>query len=109
VWNCARREKSFAGVFISASPHKPLTAAILAGGFFMETYMSMLSDAENTLAVDRVHGTDETAKILNVSKKTLRRLELRGVFGPRIQITERIHGFRDSTIDQSVFDFAHRA
>jgi predicted DNA-binding transcriptional regulator AlpA len=62
--------------------------------------MSMLSDAENTLAVDRVHGTDETAKILNVSKKTLRRLELRGVFGPRIQITERIHGFRDSTINQ---------
>jgi predicted DNA-binding transcriptional regulator AlpA len=50
--------------------------------------------------VDRVRTTQETAARLRVSLKTLRRMEQRGEGPPRIRITERIYGYRDSEIDK---------
>jgi len=49
--------------------------------------------------IDYVRNRRETAKILGVSVRTLRRMEARGEAPPRVRITERIIGFRDSAID----------
>jgi predicted DNA-binding transcriptional regulator AlpA len=49
--------------------------------------------------IDYVRNRRETAKILGVSVRTLRRMEARGDAPPRVRITERIIGFRDSAID----------
>jgi len=49
--------------------------------------------------IDRVRSRAETAARLNVSLRTLRRLELRGEI-ERVQITERIIGYRDSAIER---------
>jgi predicted DNA-binding transcriptional regulator AlpA len=48
--------------------------------------------------VDYVRSRKETAKILNMSVRTLARLEKQGRAPRRIQITDRICGFRDSAI-----------
>ena len=50
---------------------------------------------------DRVVSRQETASILNVSTRTLRRMELRGEL-PRVQITERCFGHRLSHIEQLI-------
>jgi predicted DNA-binding transcriptional regulator AlpA len=52
--------------------------------------------ANNT--VDFVRSRQETAKILNMSVRTLARLEKQGRAPRRTQITDRICGFRDSAI-----------
>jgi predicted site-specific integrase-resolvase len=49
--------------------------------------------------IDRIRGRKETAARLNISLRTLRRLELRGEI-ERVQITERIVGYRDSAIER---------
>jgi predicted DNA-binding transcriptional regulator AlpA len=48
--------------------------------------------------IDRVLSNRKTAKVLDCSLRTLRRLELRGELPPRTQITERIFGWRESQI-----------
>jgi predicted DNA-binding transcriptional regulator AlpA len=71
----------------------------------METAMDKVQKTarktrETNEGVDFVRRPKVAAERLGICPRTLRRLELRGVFGPRIQITERIYGFRDSTINQ---------
>ena len=53
-----------------------------------------------TQTEDRIRTRRETADRLRVSVRTLTRLERRGVMPPRIKITDRIFGYRDSSIDQ---------
>ena len=50
--------------------------------------------------IDYVRSRQEAAKIMGVSVRTLKRMELRGEAPPRVKITERIIGYRDSAIDQ---------
>jgi predicted DNA-binding transcriptional regulator AlpA len=50
--------------------------------------------------IDYVRNRKETAKRIGISVRTLQRMESRGEIGPRIQITDRIIGYRDSTIDK---------
>ena len=50
--------------------------------------------------VDFVRSIPETASILGVSVKTLRRMESRGDAPRRVHVTERIIGFRDSDIQK---------
>jgi predicted DNA-binding transcriptional regulator AlpA len=66
-------------------------AAALAA-FFMER------KTVTTEAIDYVRSKKETAKILNMSVRTLARLEKQGRAPRRTQITDRICGFRDSAI-----------
>jgi predicted DNA-binding transcriptional regulator AlpA len=49
--------------------------------------------------IDRIHTRRETAKLLRVSVRTLRRMEVRGELPPRIRISDRIFGYRQSQID----------
>jgi predicted DNA-binding transcriptional regulator AlpA len=56
-----------------------------------------MTDAKN---VDFVRSREETAKILNMSTRTLSRLEKSGQAPRRTQITERVIGFRDSAIKE---------
>jgi predicted DNA-binding transcriptional regulator AlpA len=49
--------------------------------------------------VDYVHTRKETARILGVSVKTLTRIEARGEL-PRVQISPRIIGYRNSEIEK---------
>ena len=51
-----------------------------------------------TEAIDYVRSKKETAKILNMSVRTLARLEKQGRAPRRTQLTDRICGFRDSAI-----------
>jgi predicted DNA-binding transcriptional regulator AlpA len=71
----------------------------------METAMDKVQKTarkmrETNEGVDFVRRPKAAAERLGVCPRTLRRMELRGEFGPRTQITERIYGFRDSTINQ---------
>jgi predicted DNA-binding transcriptional regulator AlpA len=49
-------------------------------------------------AIDFIRTRQETAERLRVSLRTLTRMEQRGDL-PRIKISDRIYGFRDSAID----------
>jgi hypothetical protein len=49
--------------------------------------------------IDRVRSRAETAARLNMSTRTLHRLEQRGEIR-RVQVTQRIIGFRDSEIER---------
>lgn len=49
--------------------------------------------------IDYVRNRKETAKRIGVCVRTLQRMEKRGEIGPRIHITDRIIGYRDSVID----------
>jgi predicted DNA-binding transcriptional regulator AlpA len=51
-----------------------------------------------TNTIDYVRSRQETAKILNISVRTLARLEKQGRAPRRTQITDRIVGYRDSAI-----------
>ena len=53
-----------------------------------------------TQTEDPVRTRRETADRLRVSVRTLTRIEGRGQLRPRIKITDRIFGYRDSTINQ---------
>jgi predicted DNA-binding transcriptional regulator AlpA len=55
-------------------------------------------DKENG-RIDYVRSRKETALILGVSVRTLKRMELRGEAPPRVKVTERVIGFRDSAIN----------
>ena len=48
--------------------------------------------------VDFIRTRKETAERLRVSLRTLRRMEVRGALPPRIRISDRIYGYRDSEI-----------
>lgn len=50
-------------------------------------------------ALDHVRSIQQTAEILGVSTRTLHRMQLRGEAPPRIKISDRIFGYRDSAID----------
>jgi predicted DNA-binding transcriptional regulator AlpA len=50
--------------------------------------------------IDCVRSRQETADILGVSLRTLRRMELDGNAPPRVKISERIFGFRASDINK---------
>jgi predicted DNA-binding transcriptional regulator AlpA len=50
--------------------------------------------------VDYVRTRQETAAMMGISVKTLTRMESRGDAPARMQITERIVGYRQSAIDQ---------
>lgn len=48
--------------------------------------------------IDFVRGRAETAKILGISVRTLTRMEARGEAPPRVKITTRVIGYRDTEI-----------
>jgi predicted DNA-binding transcriptional regulator AlpA len=50
--------------------------------------------------IDYVRSRKQTAARLNISVKTLQRMEQRGEAPPRVRITERRYGYRDSAIEQ---------
>jgi predicted DNA-binding transcriptional regulator AlpA len=60
---------------------------------FLETQMEGMSN------IDCVRTRQETAEMLRISLRTLRRLEVKGDLPPRIRISERIFGYRDSQIN----------
>jgi predicted DNA-binding transcriptional regulator AlpA len=49
-------------------------------------------------AIDRVRRRDEAAEILGISTRTLMRLEKAGNAPARVQLSERVIGYRDSAI-----------
>jgi predicted DNA-binding transcriptional regulator AlpA len=49
---------------------------------------------------DRVRSRKHAAEILNMSPRTFSRMESRGLLPPRIQISERIFGYRDSDLNK---------
>ena len=51
-------------------------------------------------SADYVRSRREAAQILGVSVRTLRRMELSGKAPPRIQVTDRVVGYRDSEINR---------
>jgi predicted DNA-binding transcriptional regulator AlpA len=53
-----------------------------------------------TDTIDYVRSRQETAQILRVSLRTFRRMEMRGEAPPRIRVTERVFGYRDSAINE---------
>jgi predicted DNA-binding transcriptional regulator AlpA len=55
--------------------------------------------ADPQAGIDYVRSRKEAAKILGVSVRTLYRMENRGEAPPRVKITERIIGYRDSAIN----------
>jgi predicted DNA-binding transcriptional regulator AlpA len=57
----------------------------------------MATTREGT-AVDFVRGRAEAAHILGISVRTLTRMEAAGKAPPRVKITDRIVGYRDSDI-----------
>jgi predicted DNA-binding transcriptional regulator AlpA len=54
-------------------------------------------EEKTTAYVDCVRNRREAAKMLGISIKTLTRIEHRGEL-PRVQITDRIVGYRDSAL-----------
>ena len=52
------------------------------------------------VGIDCVRSRKQTAQILGVSVRTLSRMELSGKAPPRIKVTERVTGYRDSAINQ---------
>jgi len=50
--------------------------------------------------IDLFRSRKETAELLRCSLRTLRRLELRGELPPRIKVSDRIFGWRDSQINE---------
>ena len=50
--------------------------------------------------IDCVRSRKQTAQILGVSVRTLSRMEMRGEAPPRIRVTERVIGYRDSAINE---------
>ncbi len=57
-----------------------------------------MSVEDNANGVDYVRSRQETAKLLGVCVRTLRRMEQRGEAPARTKITDRIIGYRDSAI-----------
>ena len=55
---------------------------------------------DHKFADDRVVSREETASILRVSVRTLRRMELNGCAPPRVTLTERVFGYRASDIQK---------
>jgi predicted DNA-binding transcriptional regulator AlpA len=53
---------------------------------------------------DYVRTRKETAKILGVSLRTLTRMETQGKMPARIRVSDRITGYRDSTIQKFLED-----
>jgi len=49
---------------------------------------------------DYVRSRQETARILGISLRTLQRMEARGELPPRIRVSDRIFGYRESAINQ---------
>jgi predicted DNA-binding transcriptional regulator AlpA len=58
-----------------------------------------VKDKDKKIDFDCVRRREEVATILGVSTKTLERLEARGELA-RVQITNRIVGYRDSEIEK---------
>jgi predicted DNA-binding transcriptional regulator AlpA len=52
--------------------------------------------------IDYVRSRRETADILGISLRTLGRMESRRELPPRIRVSERIYGYRDSAINQFI-------
>lgn len=50
--------------------------------------------------IDCVRSRKQTAAIMGISVRTLSRMELRGEGPPRIRVTERVIGYRDSAINE---------
>ncbi len=48
--------------------------------------------------IDRIRTRDEFAAILSISTRTLARMEERGVLPPRIRVSDRRFGYRESDI-----------
>jgi hypothetical protein len=65
----------------------------------LRQHQKVFNIMESEDRIDRVRSRAQTAARLNVSLRTLRRLELRGEI-ERVQITERIIGYRDSAIER---------
>ncbi len=53
-----------------------------------------------TQTEDRIRTRKEVAERLRISVRTLTRMESRGKLPPRIKITDKIFGYRDSEINQ---------
>jgi predicted DNA-binding transcriptional regulator AlpA len=54
----------------------------------------------NDQKIDFVRSRKDTAKILGISVRTLQRMEARGEMPPRIRVSDRIFGYRDSAINE---------
>jgi predicted DNA-binding transcriptional regulator AlpA len=54
----------------------------------------------NDQKIDFVRSRKDTAKILGISVRTLQRMEGRGEMPPRIRVSDRIFGYRDSAINE---------
>jgi predicted DNA-binding transcriptional regulator AlpA len=54
----------------------------------------------NDQKIDFVRSRKDTAKILGISVRTLARMEARGQMPPRIRVSDRIFGYRDSAIHE---------
>ena len=52
--------------------------------------------------LDRIRTRKQVAEYLGFSTRTLTRMETRGELPPRVQITERIFGYRDSDLSKWV-------
>jgi predicted DNA-binding transcriptional regulator AlpA len=60
--------------------------------------------AEEAEKIDYVRSRAETAKILGISTRTLKRMEDRGQAPPRVNISTRIVGYRASAIEKFLTD-----
>jgi predicted DNA-binding transcriptional regulator AlpA len=57
---------------------------------------------ETKLKPDRIRSRREVCELLGISLSTLSRLEKRGDFPSRTQLSERRYGYRDSAISQFI-------
>jgi predicted DNA-binding transcriptional regulator AlpA len=57
---------------------------------------------DKTTNVDRLRSANEAAEMLAMSKKTLTRLGQRGEGPRRVQVSERIFGYRESEIQKFI-------
>jgi predicted DNA-binding transcriptional regulator AlpA len=76
---------------------RPEPPGHLPGGFFH--FRSILM-TEQTEAIDYVRTRKQVAEFLGISLRTLQRMESRGEIPGRIRVSDRIYGYRQSTIDR---------
>jgi predicted DNA-binding transcriptional regulator AlpA len=77
-------------------PEQPSTAA----GIPPRRFFYWLSEMDTQKPVDYVRTRKEAAALLRVSLRTLTRMEQSGKAPKRTKITDRIYGYRDSSITE---------
>jgi len=54
------------------------------------------------MPIDAVRSRQEVAEILGISTRTLSRLEVSGQMPPRVRVSDRRFGYRDSAINKFI-------